>query len=103
MITIAVFIELAQKQIQKPMLRNSMPEIIISEITVSMIETFGIQKPMLRNSVPGIIISKIIVFMTETLEIQIDLNLEHIMSNNIIVYDISKMIIQIISIIDEFS
>ena len=62
---------------------------------------------MLRNSMLGIIISeiivfKIIVFMIETFEIQIDLNLKYVIYNDIIICNISKMIIQIISIIDEF-
>ena len=37
-------------------------------------------------------ISKIIVFIIETFVIQIDLNLEHIMFNDIIVYNILKVI-----------
>ena len=57
---------------------------------------------MSGNLMLGIIVFEIIIFMIETFEIQIDLSLEHIMSNNIIVYDISKMITQIVSVIDEF-
>ena len=65
------------------------------------------QKSTSENLILEIIVFKIIifeitVFMTETLEIQIDLNLKHIMSNNIIIYNIPEMTIQIISIIDEF-
>ena len=45
---------------------------------------------------------KIIVFMTETFVTQIDSNLEHIMLNDIIIYDISKIINQIVFVIDEF-
>ena len=60
----------------------------IFEIIVFMIETYEIENSMSRNIVP-----EIIIFMIETFEIQIDLNLEHVMFNNIIVYDISKMII----------
>ena len=40
-----------------------------------------------------IIISEIIVFMIKTFAIQIDLNLKHITFNDIIVYNILKMII----------
>ena len=47
-------------------------------------------------------ISEIIVFMTETSVTQIDLNLEHIIFNDIIVYDISKIITQIAFVVDEF-
>ena len=46
--------------------------------------------------------SKIIVFMIETFVIQIDLNLEHVMFNDIIVYNISKMITQIVFLIEKF-
>ena len=48
-------------------------------------------------------LSEIIVFMTETFVTQIDLNLEHIMFNDIIVYNISKVITQIAFVTDEFS
>ena len=61
------------------------------------------QKPMLRNAVPETIVSEITVFMTETSVTQIDLNLEHIMFNGIIIYDISEVTTQITSVIDEFS
>ena len=61
------------------------------------------QKPMSRNAVPEITVSKITVFMTETFVTQIDLNLEHIMFNDIIIYDISKVTTQIASVTDEFS
>ena len=40
-----------------------------------------------------IIVPEIIVFIIKTFLIQIDLNLEHVMFNGIIVYDISKVII----------
>ena len=43
------------------------------------------QKPMSE-------IFKIIIFITKTFVTQIDLNLEHIMFNDIIVYNISKVI-----------
>ena len=49
-----------------------------------------------------IIVSEITVFMIKTSLIQIDLNLEHIMFNGIIVYNISKMITQIAFVINEF-
>ena len=49
-----------------------------------------------------IIVSEIIVFMTETFVTQIDLNLEHIMFNDIIVYNISKVRTQIAFVTDEF-
>ena len=74
-----------------------MLENIILEIIVFMVETYGI-----GNSMSGNIVSEIIVFIIETLKIQIDLNLEHVMFNDIIVYDISKVITQIVSIINEF-
>ena len=57
---------------------------------------------MSENAIPETIISEIIVFITKTFVIQIDLNLEHIMFNNIIVYDTPKITIQIIFVIDEF-
>ena len=57
---------------------------------------------MSENSIFETIIFKIIVFILEMFEIQIDLNLEHIMFNNITIYNISKVVIQIVSIIDEF-
>ena len=41
--------------------------------------------------------------MLKTFIIQIDLDLEHIMFNDIIIYDTSKVIIQITFVIDEFS
>ena len=40
--------------------------------------------------------------MIKMFVILIDINLEHIMFNDIIVYDISKVIIQIVFIVDEF-
>ena len=46
--------------------------------------------------------SEIIISITETFVIQIDLNLEHVISNDIIVYDISKVVIQIAFVADEF-
>ena len=69
-------------------IKNSVSENIVFEIIVFMVETYEIE-----NFVSGNIIPKIIVFIIETLEIQIDLNLKHIMFNNIIVYDIPKIII----------
>ena len=60
------------------------------------------QKSMLENAIPKTIVSKIIIFMIKTFVIQIDLNLEHIIFNDIIIYDISKIIIQIVFVIDEF-
>ena len=41
--------------------------------------------------------------MLKTFVTQIDLNLEYIIFNDIIIYDISKMIIQITFVTDEFS
>ena len=58
---------------------------------------------MSKNAVLEITVSEIIVFMIKTFIIQIDLNLEHIMFNDIIVYDISKVITQIVFVADEFS
>ena len=60
------------------------------------------QKSMLENAILEIIVFEIIVFMIRTFVIQIDLNLEHIMFNDIIVYNISKVITQIVFVTDEF-
>ena len=49
-----------------------------------------------------ITVFEIIVFIIKTFLIQIDLNLEHIMFNDIIVYNIPKVVIQIAFVIDEF-
>ena len=57
---------------------------------------------MSENAILEIIVFEIIVFITKTFIIQIDLNLEHIMFNNIIVYDTSKVITQIVFVTDEF-
>ena len=48
---------------------------------------------MSENAISEIIVFEIIVFMTKTFVTQIDLNLEYIMFNDIIVYDISKVAI----------
>ena len=56
------------------------------------------QKPMSE-----ITVFKIIVFMIKTFLIQIDLNLEHIIFNDIIVYNTSKVVIQIVFVTDKFS
>ena len=45
---------------------------------------------------------EIIVFITKTFVTQIDSNLEHIIFNDIIVYDISEVTNQIAFVIDEF-
>ena len=70
------------------MSENSMPENIIFEIIIFMIKTYGIENFVFEN-----IVFEIIIFIIKTFKIQIDLNLEHVMFNNIIIYDISKMII----------
>ena len=58
---------------------------------------------MSKNEIPETAIFEIIVFIIKTFVIQIDLNLEYIMLNDIIVYNTSKIIIQIIFVINEFS
>ena len=74
-----------------------MPENTISEIIIFIIKTYKIENFMSEN-----IVFKIIIFIIKTFKIQIDLNLEHVMFNNIIIYNISKIITQIISIIKFF-
>ena len=78
-------------------IENFVPENTILKIIIFIIKTYEIENFMSEN-----IIFKIIIFIIKTFKIQIDLNFKHVMFNDIIVYNISKMIIQIVSIIDEF-
>ena len=57
---------------------------------------------MLENAILDIIVSEIIIFIIKMFIIQIDLNLEHIIFNDIIIYNTPKVINQIIFVIDEF-